>query len=149
MGVTHFAFNFGLRHQCRHGINNHHIHRAGTHQHVSNFQCLLTGVRLGHDQVIHVHAQLLGIVRVQGVLCIHKGTGSAFLLRLGDHAQGQGGLTRGFRAIDFHDTPFRQTTNTKSNIQPQGAGGNGRHALALAIAHAHHGTFTKLTFDLG
>ena len=148
VGVAHLAFNFRFRYQGGHGIHDNHVHGTGTYQHVGDFQRLLTGIRLGNDQIVHVHTQLFRVIRVQRVLRVHKGTGGAFFLGLGNHAQGQGGFTRGFRAVDFHDPPLRQPANTQGYIQPQRTGGDGRHALALAIAHAHDGTFAELALNL-
>ncbi len=100
MRIAHLAFDFGLGHQRRHGVDDDHIHRVGAHQHVGDFQRLLAGIRLRNQQVVDVHAQLASIIRVQRVLGIDESTGGAHLLRFSDYRQGQSGLTGGFRTVD-------------------------------------------------
>ncbi len=146
--ITHFAFNFRLRHQRRHGVDDDYVNRVGAHQHVGDFQRLLAGIRLRHQQVVDIHAQLAGVFRIKGVLGIDESTGGAELLRFGNDRQGQSGFTRGFRTVNLDDPASRQTANAQSNVQAQGAGGNGRNRLAILIAHTHYGTLAELTFDL-
>ena len=91
--VTHLAFDLGLGHQCRYRVDDDHVNGVGAHQHVGDFQRLFTSIRLRNQQVINVDAQLAGVLRVQCVLGIDEGTGSAVLLRLRNDRQGQGGFT--------------------------------------------------------
>ena len=67
MGIPHLAFDFRLRHQGRHGIHHDHIDGPAAYQGVSDFQCLFTGIRLGNQQVVDIHAQLMGIDRIKGM----------------------------------------------------------------------------------
>ena len=46
MGVSHLTFNFGPWRQRRNRVNHDDINSAGSHEHVGNLKCLLTGVRL-------------------------------------------------------------------------------------------------------
>jgi hypothetical protein len=82
--------------RCQRGdrVDHQHVHGTGAHQHFRHLQRLLAGVRLGHDQVVDLDTELLGIDGIQGVLGVDERRGAAGLLGLGDHLQGQGGLAR-------------------------------------------------------
>ncbi|MNP04168.1 hypothetical protein D3C76_960760 [compost metagenome] len=82
------------------------------------------------------------------MLGIDEGAGGALLLGFGDDRQGQGGFTRGLRAVDLDDTTFRQAADAQRDIQAKGAGGDGRNGLALVVAHAHDRALAELAFDL-
>ncbi|MNM70341.1 hypothetical protein D3C81_819680 [compost metagenome] len=93
MGIPHLAFNFRLRRQGGHRVDDDDVDRVGAHQHVADLQRLFTGIRLGDQQVVDVDAQLGGIDGIQRVLRIDEGTGLAFLLGFRDHLQGKSGFT--------------------------------------------------------
>jgi hypothetical protein len=126
--VTHFAFDFGLRYQRGHGVDDDHVNGVGAHQHVGDFQGLFAGVRLRNQQVVDVDAQLAGVLRVEGVFGVDEGAGGTVFLGFGDDRQGQRGLTRRFRAVDFDDTAFWQAADAQGDVQAQRAGGDGRNA---------------------
>ena len=117
--IAHLALDLGLGHQCRHRVDNDHVHRVGAHQHVGDFQRLLPGVGLGDQQVIDVDAQLGGVLRVQRVLGVDEGTGRALLLCLGNHRQGQGGLAGGLGTVDLDNPATGQTADAQGDIQSQ------------------------------
>ena len=87
MGVTHLTFDFCFRHQCCYGVNDNDIHRTGAHQHVGDFQRLLTRVWLGNVEIIDIDTQFTGVLWIQSVFRIDKGTGSALPLGLGDNTE--------------------------------------------------------------
>ncbi len=146
--ITHLALDFGLRGQRGNRVDHQDVDRTGTDQHVGDFQRLLTGIRLRQQQVVHVHAQLGGVDRVQRVLGVDEGCGAAHLLAFGDGLQGQRGLARGFRPVDFNDTALRQTANAQRDVEHQRTGRNGFDGLDHAVAHAHHRALAELLFDL-
>ena len=78
--VAHLAFDLGLRRQRRHRVDHHHVHRGGAHQHVGDFQRLLAGVRLRDQQVVDLHAELVGVMRIERVFGVDEGGGAAELL---------------------------------------------------------------------
>ncbi len=119
--IPHFAFDFGFWRQRCHRVDHQHVDTAGTHQHVGNFQGLLTGIRLGNQQIGDIHAKFLCITNIQRMFRINKGGDATDILHFGNHLQRQRGLAGRFRAIDFHDTPARQAADTKRNVQPQRA----------------------------
>ncbi len=92
VGIPHFAFDLGSRHQRRHRIDDQHIDGTAADQHVGNLQRLFAGVRLGNQQVVAIDAQFPGIYGVQGVLGIDKGGDAALPLGLGHGMQGQRGF---------------------------------------------------------
>ena len=149
MAVAHFAFDFRLGHQRRHRVDDNHVHPARAHQHVADFQRLFASVRLRDQQVIHIHAQLAGVLRIQRVFRVDKGAGAAQLLRLGHHLQTQRGFARGFRAKDFHHPTTRQPAHAQRQIQPQRAGGDHLQVfIDLRLVHFHDRALAKLLFDL-
>ena len=85
MAVSHIPVNFGLGHQRRHGVHYHNVNSAGTHHRLCDLQGLLSVVRLGNIEVVYIHADVLGINRIQGMLGIDKSGNSAPLLYLGNH----------------------------------------------------------------
>src|SRR5699024_6967110 len=47
VGISHFAVDLCLGGQCGNGVNDDHIDRTRSHQHVRNFEGLLTRIWLG------------------------------------------------------------------------------------------------------
>jgi len=83
------------------------------------------------------------------MLGIDKRTSAPDLLHLGNDLQGEGGFTRGFRAINFDHTPPRQSAHPECQIQTEGAGGDDLNVRRdVVLPHAHDGTFTELFLDL-
>jgi hypothetical protein len=82
------------------------------------------------------------------VLGINERSGAAQLLAFGNGLQGQGGLARGFRAVDFHHAALGQAADTQRNIQHQRTRRNHLDRLDHTITHTHHRAFAELLFDL-
>lgn len=76
--ITHFAFQFGFRHQGSHRVDNQNVNGAGTDQRVGNFKSLFTGIRLGNQQIFNIYADFFGIAGVKRMFGVNKGTGAAF-----------------------------------------------------------------------
>ena len=119
MGVAHFAFKFGARHKGSNRIDDQNINRPGTHERIGDFKSLLTSIWLRNQQFVGIHTQFAGISRIKRVFRIDKRTGTAQFLGFGDGVQGQCGLTRTFRTINFNNTAARQTANAQPDIQPK------------------------------
>ena len=138
--VAHFAFDFSARHQCGHGVDNHDVHRAAAHEGFADLQRLLAGIGLGNIELVDVHAQLLGVNGIKGMLGVDEGRHAAGLLGLGHAVQGDGGLTGGFRSVDLHDAAAGQTSNAQRHIQIQTAGGNDLQVLVgHGVGELHDG----------
>ncbi len=120
--IAHLTFKFGARDKGSNRIDDQNINRARTHQRVSDFKGLFTGIGLGNQEFVGIHTKLAGISRVKRVFGIDKRTGPAKLLGFGNRVQRQRGFTRTFRTIDFDDTATRQTANAQSDIKTERTG---------------------------
>ena len=147
--IAHLALDFSARRQGSNGIDHDHIHGARTHQGVGNFQRLLARIGLGHQELVQIDTQLMGIGGIERMFGIDKGRRTACPLHLGHNMQGQGGLARAFRAIDFHHPATRQAANAKGHVQPQGPGRDRLDLNNLAlIAELHHRALAIGPIDL-
>ena len=150
MAVAHVALDFLLGNQRGHGVDDHHVDRAGAHQRFADVQRLLAVVRLRDVQFVNVHAQRLGVYRVERVLGVDKRGGAAGLLRLGHHVQRHGGFTGRFRAVDFDDAAARQSAHAQRHVQLQTAGGDDLHVhFFRGVAQLHHRALAEVLFNLG
>ncbi len=93
MGVAHLAFDLGLGRERRHRVDHDHVDGARAHEHVGDLQRLLAGVGLRDQQLVHVDAELLGVLGIERVLGVDEGRGAARLLRLGHDLERQRGLS--------------------------------------------------------
>jgi hypothetical protein len=147
--VAHLAFDFGARGEGGDRVDDDDVDRAGTHQHVGDFQRLFAGIGLRDQQLADIDAEFLRILRIERVFGIDEGGVPPSFLHFGDDLQTERGLAGGFRAVDFDDAAARQAADAKRDIQPERAGGNDLNALVdLGIAHLHDGAFAELLFDL-
>ena len=68
------------------------VQRAGADQHVGDLERLLTGVGLGHQQRVRIHAELLGVIRIQRVLGVDERGDATCGLGVGHRVQRDGCL---------------------------------------------------------
>ncbi len=134
MAVAHLALELGARHQGGDAVDHQDVDGAGPDQRVADLQRLLAAIGLAEQQIVHVHAQLAGIDRVQRMLGIDEGAGAAAPLRLGDGMQGERRLAGAFRAIDLDDAAARQAADAEREVEPQRAGGNDLDPWSPALA---------------
>jgi hypothetical protein len=104
---------------------------------------LLAGVGLGDVQVVDVDPAAGGVGGVQGVLHVDVGADAAQPLSLGDDVLAEGGLARGFRAVDLHDPPPRHAPDSQRDVERQRAGRDGRHLHVGGLAHAHDNSIAE------
>ena len=149
LGFAHFAFEFGLGNQCGHRVDDHHVHGAGAHQQIGDIQGLFAEVGLGNEQFRGVHAQTPGVVDIECVFGVDKRGRAAEFLGFGDDVQGQRGLARGFRAVNFGDASFGDAAYAERQIEADGAGGDGGDLDVGRIFQAHDGSLAVLAFDGG
>ena len=116
VGITHLAFNFCTRNQSSNRVNNDNINSAAAYQCVSNFQCLLTIIRLRNQQIINIYTKMTGIFRIKRMLRINKSCIAAHFLSFSNHMQCNGSFTGRFRTVNLNNTSTRNATDTKSNI---------------------------------
>jgi hypothetical protein len=117
-------------------------------QHVGDLQRLLTGVGLAHQQRVGVHAELLGVLRIQRVLGVDERRDAACGLGVGHRVQRDGGLARRLRAVDLDDPAARQPADAERHVQGDRTGGDDRDRLAHLVAEPHHRAFTEVLVDL-
>ena len=146
--VPHLTLDFGPGRQGGHRVDHNDVDRSGAHQLVDDFQRHLTGVGLGHQQILDVHPQGCRIDRVKGMLGIDEGRDATAALDLGDGMQGEGGLTGAFGSVDLHHPPFGVAT-TQGQVKGEGSGGEGLDPHAGGIAQAHDRAFAEIALDLG
>ena len=146
--VAHLALDLGLGRECGHRVDHHDIHRARAHQHVGDFQRLLTGVRLRHQQIVDLDPELFGVGRIERVFSIDERGGTAGALAGRDDLQRHGGLAGRLRAVDLDHPATWQATDAECDVEPQRTGGNHVDRLVDAIAHAHDRALAELLFDL-
>ena len=147
VGVAHLAFDLGARRECRHRVDDHHIDRAGAHQHVDDLERLLAGVGLADQQLVDVDADGPGVHRIHGVLGVDVGADAAVALRLGHDVHGQRGLTRRLRAEDLDDAATRQAADAEGEVERQRPGLDGLDAHRGLLAHPHDGALAELLVD--
>lgn len=81
--VTHIAFDFSLRREGGHRVNDYDIYSRGTDELVGYFECLLAIIRLGYEELINLYTQLGRIEAVKGMFGVNEGGSTAVLLRFG------------------------------------------------------------------
>ena len=149
VAVAHFAIELGFGHQRRHRIDHQHIDRSRSDQRAGDFERLLAVIRLRNQQVVHVHAQLARIGRIERVLDVDERRHAARLLRLRHHLQRDGRLARRLRPEDLDDAAAREAAHAQRRIERNGAGGNhrDRHDGVLG-SQPQDRTFAELLLDL-
>ena len=105
-GVSHLALDLGLGDERRHRVDHDHVHGAGAHQDLRDLERLLAGIGLRDEEIVDVHAQLLRVLDVEGVLRVDVGRRAPEPLRIRHHVKRQRGLAARFRAEDLgHPAP--------------------------------------------
>jgi hypothetical protein len=95
-----------------------------------------------------LHAELLGVADVEGVLGVDEGAHAAALLGLGDDVQGQGGLAARLRPVDLDDAAARETADAEGDVEAERPGRHDRDlALDRVLAQAHDRALAELLLD--
>ena len=113
VGIAHFTVQFRLWNQRRDGVDDHQIQLPGGDEGVGDFQRLLAMVRLRHQQVVDVNAQLARVAGVERMFGVDEGGEPTILLRFGDHLQRDGCLAGRLRAEDFDDPSAREAAHAE------------------------------------
>src|SRR6266446_4687495 len=147
--IAHFPFQLRLRHQRGHRVHHHDVHATRTDQRFRNLQRLLPVVRLRHQQIVHIHAELPRVNRIQRVLCIDKRRLPAELLRFGDHVQRHGRLAARFRPVNFNHASPRESAHAQRRINRKASAGNHTDGHQnIAAAQPHDRTLAVVLFNL-
>ena len=147
-GVAHLAFELGLRNERGDGVDDDDVDGGRPHERLGDLERLFARVGLGDHEVVHVDAELPGVVGVHRVLGVDEGREPAALLRLGDDVKGQGRLARGLRPEDFDDAAAGDAADSQRGVHADGAGRDGLDDLVRLVAETDEGALPELPFDL-
>src|SRR3712207_79005 len=115
---------------------------------IYDLQRLLAGVRLGHQQGVGVHAELLRVLGVQRVLGVDERRDAAGALGVGHGVQRDGRLAGGLRAVDLDDPATGQPADAQRDVERDGPGGDHLDGGAALVTEAHDRALAELTVDL-
>ena len=146
--VTHLSLDLGPGCERGHGVDHDHGDGPRADEHVGDLQSLLTGVGLGDQHLVHVHADGAGVDGVEGVLGVDVGTHPAHALRLGHDVQGQRGLAGGLGSKDLRDPPTGQTADTECHVERQRPRGHGVDLEGGLLPHLHDRALAEVLLDL-
>src|SRR5215213_10950970 len=149
MRVAHLSLDLGPRYKGRDRVYYDHVEGAASDEGIRYLQGLFAVIRLGEVEVFEVHADGLGVGRVEGVLGVDEGGEASRLLGLGYHVQGEGRLAARLWTEDLDDSASRDAANAEGEVEGQGAGRDAGDLLPLLVAHAHDRTFPELPLYLG
>src|SRR5579875_560536 len=148
MSVTHLAFELSARCEGGDRVDDDHVERPRTDQHVGYLECLLTGVGLGDEQVVYIDANRTGVSRVHCMLGVYVGAYAAIALSFGDHVHGESALARGLRPEQLNNAAARQAPDAEGQVKGEGTGRDGLNLHVDVFTHAHDGTLAELLLDL-
>jgi hypothetical protein len=124
--------------------------RARAHQRIGDLQRLFTRVGLRDQELVEVHAQFLGVLRIQRMFGVDEGADPALLLFLGHHVQRQRRLARAFRPVDLDDPALGQPADPQRDVEAERTR---RRRLdiphGVVAAELHDRALAELSFDLG
>ena len=94
MRIAHLPFDFSTGNKGGDGVDHDDIDGAAADQRLGNFQRLLTGIRLRHEQIVCLDAQFARITKVQRMFGIDECRYPSGFLSLGNGMERQGCLSR-------------------------------------------------------
>ena len=121
---------------------------ARADQRVGDFERLFAVVRLRNQQVIDIHAELLGVGAVESVFRVDESGDTAGLLGFGDGVDRQGRLARGFGTVNLDDASFGVTAYAERHVQGDRTRGDYLYVGDLCARHAHDRAFAEILLDL-
>ena len=72
---------------------------------------------MGDEEVVGVHAQSLGVDRVEGVLGVNEGGVAPGPLGAGDGVERDGGLAGGLRPVDLDNAAAREAADPQGDVE--------------------------------
>ena len=96
-------------------------------------------VRLRNEQVFGVDAEVFRVELVEGVFCIDDRADATLFLTFCNGVNGEGGLSRRFGTVDFHDASFGVAAYAEREVEVQAAAGYGIDLLHDFVTELHHG----------
>ena len=94
MMISHVAVNFRPWHEGCHRVNNYDIQAAASHKNFRDFQSLFTKIRLGNQQIFHIHSKAFCVGGIKGMFGINKGGIPSAALGFSNYMQGKGCFSR-------------------------------------------------------
>ena len=119
--VAHLAIELGLGDQGGDGVQHDDVDAVGADERLHDVERVFAAVGLGNEEVVEVHADDAGILRVERVLNVDEGGEAALFLRLGDDAETESGLARGLRTVDFDDAALGQSADAEREVDGERA----------------------------
>jgi hypothetical protein len=151
VGVAHLALKLGLGHEGGDAVHHDDVNGAAPHQVLGYLQRLLGIVRLGHQQLLDVHATVGRECGIEGVLGVEVCRRPAHPLGRCHGVIGQRGLTRRLRAEYLGDSTAGDSTDAQGHVKRQRACGDrldGAGCTSL-LAEGHDGAPAEVPLDLG
>ena len=148
MRVAHLTLDLGFRHQRGDRIDDNDVDGAGPDQRFRDLQGLLAVIGLGDQQIIDVHSQLLGVLRIHSVFRVDERGSAAPFLRLGHGVERDGGFAAAFRSEDLDYPAPGQTADAQRQVERQHAGRNDLDVQFGRFAHFHDRALAEILLDL-
>src|SRR5262249_4729120 len=146
---AHLTFDFRLRHQRGHRVDDHHVDAVRADEDLDDLERLLAVVGLRHEQVVDVDPQLLRVDSVERMLGVHERGHPAHLLCFRNHLERERGLARRLGPEDFDDAAARDAADAEGVIDADGSGRNRLDRLdGPLLAQAHDRALAKLLLNL-
>ena len=146
--VADLSFQFRFRDEGGDGIEHDDVERVRTHERLANAKRFFTGARLRDEQIVQVHAEPPGVLRIERVFDIDERRKSAALLRLGDDGERERGFARRFRSENLHHAAARKSAHAERAIDQDIAGGNDVDVDNGSIAETHDRAVAEIFRDL-
>ena len=105
-------------------------------------------VGLGDEELVDVDADLLGVLRVHGVLGVDERADAAHLLGFGDHVVDERRLARGLGAEDLDHAAAREPADAECEVESERAGRDRSDRDRCAVVHLHDRALAELPLDL-
>ncbi|NUP07768.1 MAG: hypothetical protein HOW73_17105 [Polyangiaceae bacterium] len=146
--IAHIAVDFRLRHEGRDGVDDDHVDRPGANEQIDDFERLLAGVGLRHEETLGIDTDRLGVRRVECMFGVDERRDASEALRLPHCVQGQRGLSTRFGPEDLDDTAARISADAERLIEQQRPRRNDAEALApVVVTHTHNRAFAECLLD--
>src|SRR5439155_3759846 len=137
-----------LRYERSDGIDRDDVERARADEQLGDLEGLLARVGLRHQELVDVHADPAGVLRIDRVLGVDERADASSPLAFRDDVVDEGRLARRLRAEDLHDTTAWEASDAESDVERERSRRDRAHGYLRGVAHAHHRPLAELTLDL-
>ena len=147
MGRAQVAVELCLGHERRDRVDHDQVDRSALDENLRDVERLLAVVRLAHQQLLGVHAELLRIVHVEGVLGVDERGNAPGRLTLRDGVESERRLSARFGPIDLDHASLGVSTTAKGFVERRTPTRDTGNPLRLAVTETHHRALAKLLLD--